>query len=382
MNKPAKPSTQKTKQPLWKVAAVILLVAAFYAAFSFEPRVAFVLFFMLCFCLAFLGSKSRRFYKVEQRLATSQIRSVAMGLAELRGKVILEAALTSPVTGARCIGYVVTEETSSKDSEGKVSWSEVSRQTVCNDFRLVDATGEIHVIAEGITLFAGKASDRVAAISSNRQRGEIVLHADDEIVLIGDAVERNGAAAMARGPQKNALFAAERGADVDMRRDMVPLIRAGGFYAAFAGIISAAILWMTPLQMMQLHLPNANNYADMASLGPAYKAMAWIFRNNGVPLPFMAVFGVLGVLMILLIASRLFLPAGARKPVQSVLWGWMAVGVIAGGIPTMVLVLGGLDPMRATLVWLSLLILSLVFSLFQQRALRAAANSIIKHAPN
>jgi hypothetical protein len=376
----SKKQKQKSKQSLWAVLVSLAVLAVLATAVMFAARVAFILFFMLCFCLAFLKSNSRRFYKAEQRLATSQIRSVAMGLAELRGKVVLDIPLISPVTNTRCAGYTLTEETSSKDDEGRVTWSEVSRATFCNDFRLVDASGEILVIAEGISLFDGKSSDRAEGLSGNRQQGEIVLCADDEIVLIGDITERNGQAVMACGSQKNALFAAERGADVDMRRDMAPLIRAGGFYAAFAGIAAAAILWMTPLQMAQLQLPNVGNYAQMASLGPAYAAMDWIYRNDGA-LPFMAAFGLMGVLMILLLATRVLLPSGIRNTVQSVLWGWMAAGVIVGGPVTLLLVLADMDPMRVTLIWLMILVLSLLFSVFQQRALRAAAKSILKHSP-
>lgn len=371
----------KPKTPVWKILLSLVVLLVLGIGFAYAPRVAFVLFFLLCLSAVFFGNATRRFYRTEQRLATSQVRSVAMGLAELRGKVLLDVPLVSPITNTRCAGYALIVEQSSKDSEGRISWSEVSRDIHCNDFRLADATGEIRVVAAGISLFDGKSADDLEGLMSGQRQGEIVLREGDEVVLIGDAAEQDGRAVMTRGKQKNALFALARAADVDLRRDMAPLARAGGFYAMFLALIAAGILSLDPAQMAQLHLPGPDTYAQMASLGPQYGFFAWIYRNDGVPLPFMAAFGLMGAIFVLLFATRLLLPKGMRNAVQAVLWGLLAIGVIAGAPTTLLLVLADIDPLKVLLIWIVILAASLLFSMTQQRALRAAANSMLKHSP-
>lgn len=371
----------KPKTPAWKVLLSLIVLFVLGVSFAYAPRIAFFLFFLLCLTAAFLGNGARRFYRTEQRLATSQVRSVAMGLAELRGKVLLDVPLVSPITNTRCAGYALIVEQSSKDNEGRISWSEVSRDIYCNDFRLADASGEIRVVAAGISLFDGKPADDLEGLMSGRRQGEIVLREGDEVVLIGDASEKDGRTVMTLGTHKKALFALARAADVDLRRDMAPLIRAGSFYAMFVALAAAGLLSLDPAQMAQLHLPGPDNAAQMAPTGPLYAFCAWLYRNDGVPLPFMAAFGLMGAIFVLLFATRLLLPKGMRNVVQSVLWGLLAVGVIAGAPTTLLLVLADIDPVKVLLIWAVILAASLLFSLTQQRALRAAANSMLKNSP-
>lgn len=371
----------KPKTPAWKVLLSLIVLFVLGVSFAYAPRIAFVLFFLLCLTAAFLGNGARRFYRTEQRLATSQVRSVAMGLAELRGKVLLDVPLVSPITNTRCAGYALIVEQSSKDNEGRISWSEVSRDIYCNDFRLADASGEIRVVAAGISLFDGKPADDFEGLMSGRRQGEIVLREGDEVVLIGDASEKDGRTIMTLGTQKKALFALARAADVDLRRDMAPLMRAGSFYAMFVALAAAGLLSLDPAQMAQLHLPGPDNAARMAPIGPLYAFCAWLYRNDGVPLPFMAAFGLMGAIFVLLFATRLLLPKGMRNAVQSVLWGLLAVGAIAGAPTTLLLVLADIDPVKVLLIWVLILAASLLFSLTQQRALRAAASSMLKNSP-
>lgn len=76
--------------------------------------------------------------------------------------------------------------------------------------------------------------------------------------------------------------------------------------------------------------------------------------------------------------ARLLLYRDIQRVVQPILIGWWVVGVIGGALVTWALVVVELDPFKAFLIWLSVIIVALGFSITQQRALRALVASILK----
>jgi uncharacterized membrane protein len=366
------------KKPWWKTVGSVIVAVILLGAFSFNAKLAFVLLFVVCLGALVLPSGAKRFYRSEQRLATSLVRSVAAGLAELRGQVRLDVPLVSPIAGAPCAGYVVVTERGSKDDDGRQSWSEISRETVCNDFRLADATGEIGVTGEGIALFDGKTPDDYESLGTDRRRGEVALRADAEIFVIGTVAEQAGKLVVRRGAQRDAVFGVEYAADVASHRAWAPLVRTAGAYASVLGLMGAGILALTAQQMTQFGLPGADNYEQMAAAGGIYRVFAWLYRTEGVPLPFMAAFGWLAVLLAALIATRWCLPRGMRQPVQSVLWAMLAIGMIAGAPPTLILVLADVNPVKVFLIWCTILVATFLFSLFEQRGLRVVTADMLK----
>ena len=303
------------KKPKWKTALALVLLAGFISLIAYAPHIFIALFFPVGILVGLLLSFGPNFYKTEQRLATSQIRSLAMGLVEVRGKVIADKTLLSPVNGKPCVGYVWIVEDGKKDDDGHWSWSRVSGEARCNDFRLQDATGEISVIAEGIDLFGNKAPDEYELFGSSRRQGEILLVQDLDVMLIGDACERDGKPAIAQGKQRNAVFGLALTQDVENTRVLAPLWRAGGFYAAVVGMIGVGIMAMTPAHFAQLHLPGPDTYQQMEPLGPVYRLLAWLYREGGFPIPFMAAFGFFLTIIVVMMATRAG-AAGAANGVE------------------------------------------------------------------
>jgi hypothetical protein len=374
-----KRARSEAKQPVWKKIAGLIAMALLVGGYFLGLAFPFLILFAVCFLIIVMPGGSKRFYRTENRLATSVVRSVAMGLAELRGKVVVDTPMRSPLDHVPCAGYViVTEDEGDKDDNGRVSYHEVSRETFCNDFRLADATGEIDVIAEGITLFDGQTPDSYELLTGRQRRGEIVLPVGADVFLIGDAAEQDGRTVMRAARHRGAVFGVQLARAVETHRVAAPLLRVAAAYAVVLALIGVGILSLNAGQMMQLHLPNVDTYEQMAAAGGIYRLFAWLYRNHGAPIPFMAAFGLMGAIVVLLFASRLFLPRGARKAVQWVLAGMLVVGVIAGAVPTMILVLAGVDPVKTFLIWLAILLGSALFSLFQQRGLRALANDMLK----
>jgi len=366
------------KKPLWKTLLALALVAGFISLIVYAPNLFIALFFPVGILVGLLASFGPNFYKTEQRLATSQIRSLAMGLVEVRGTVIADKTLLSPVNGTPCVGYVWIVEDGKKDDDGRWSWSRVSGEARCNDFRLQDATGEIRVMAEGIDLFGNKSPDDYELVGSSRRQGEILLVQDLDVMLIGDACERDGKPVIAQGKQRNAVFGLAQTQDVENTRVLAPLWRAGGFYAAIVGMIGVCIMAMTPAHFAQLHLPGPDTYQQMEPLGPVYRLLAWLYREGGFPIPFMAAFGFFLTLIVVMMATRLVLPQGMRLAVGRVLGAWMGLGMIIGGVVTLLLFVAQVDTLKLFLVWMLILLGTLVFSIFEQRKLGAAYNHFAK----
>ncbi|WEL77786.1 hypothetical protein P0D92_06545 [Pseudomonas sp. CBSPAW29] len=205
------------KKPAWKTLVALIFLAGFIGLMVYAPTILVALFFPVCILIGLLASFGPNFYRTEQRLATSQIRSLAMGLVEVNGKVIVDTPLISPVNGKPCAGYVWVIEEGTKDKDGDWSWSQVSAEARCNDFRLQDATGEVTVIAEGIDLFGKKRPDDHEWISNSRRQGELLLTQDMQVMLIGDACEREGKTVIAQGRQRDAVFGLAETKDVENR---------------------------------------------------------------------------------------------------------------------------------------------------------------------
>ncbi|WP_248748357.1 hypothetical protein [Pseudomonas sp. MWU15-20650] len=366
------------KKSRWQTLWALLFLAGFIGLMVYAPMTLVALFFPVCLLIGLLAGFGPNFYKTEERLATSQVRSLAMGLVEVRGKVLMDKPLLSPVNGKPCIGYVWIVEEGEEDKDGHWSWSRVSGEARCNDFRLADATGEISVIAEGIDLFGDKTPDDHALIGSSRRQGELLLTEEMDVMLIGDACEREGKTVIAQGKYPKAVFGLARTQDVENRRVLAPLWRAGGFYAAVVGMIGVGIMAMTPAHFAQLHLPGPDTYQQMEALGPPYQLLAWLYREGGFPIPFMAAFGFFLTIIVVMMATRLLLPQGMRLTVGRVLGAWVGLGMVIGGVVTLLLFVARVDTLKVFLVWMLILLGTLVFSIFEQRKMGAAYQHFAK----
>ncbi|MGB3124633.1 MAG: hypothetical protein WBB95_12550 [Pseudomonas sp.] len=368
------------KKPLWKILLALVFLAGFISLMVYAPKALMGLFFPVGILFGLLVSFGPNFYRTEQRLATSQIRSVAMGLVEVRGKVMVDTPLISPVDGKPCAGFVWIVEEGRKDKDGEWSWSQVSAEARCHDFRLQDASGEINVIAAGIDLFGKQSPVSHDRISTYRRQGEMLLTQDMDVMLIGNACERDGKTVIAQGNQRDAVFGVARTKDVEGRRVLAPLWRVGGFYAVVVGLLGAGIMAMTPAHFAQLRLPGPDTYSQMAEWGPVYRFLAWLYREGGFPIPFMAAFGFLLTMLVVLIALRLVMPAGMRLAVGRVLGAWTGLGMVIGGVVTLLLVVAQVDTLKVFLVWMMILLGTLVFSIFEQRKLGVAYKHFTKNA--
>lgn len=133
----------------------------------------------------FMPTNKNRFLKYQTVLPVSKIRSLAMGLVEIEGKLIMTTPLKAPLSGDDCIGFHYTIETISSDDNGRDSYSTIFSETICNDFLIEDETGSIKVDAKNIEWFWVKshAEER----NNSKRYTEYLIKHGDPMLLIGTA---------------------------------------------------------------------------------------------------------------------------------------------------------------------------------------------------
>ncbi|WP_454047115.1 hypothetical protein [Chryseobacterium sp. Marseille-Q8038] len=139
-----------------------------------------------------LPNSRKRFLRIQASLPTSKIKSVAMGLVEIQGKLIMKEPLISPVAREECIGYYYTIEDVTRDKEGKNSYTTIHKETQCNLFQMQDDTGTIEVHPEGIELIFIEETN--VSYNGQKRYKETLLKSGQEMLLVGAADSRNGEA--------------------------------------------------------------------------------------------------------------------------------------------------------------------------------------------
>ncbi len=146
--------------------------------------------FTLIFFSMLKPSGSKRFLRLQASLPTSKIQSLAKGLVEVEGTLVMEAPLRSPVNNEECIGYYYTIEDVDKDSDGKNTYTTIHRETQCNIFKIKDETGTIEIQPEGIE-FVLLGETNISS-SYNKRYKETLLKHGQKMLLVGYADSKNG----------------------------------------------------------------------------------------------------------------------------------------------------------------------------------------------
>ena len=178
----------KDKMPLHEYASEISNNYDSYAekAIIFFP----LLFFVFIFIILMKPNAAKRFLRLQSSLPTSKIHSVAKGLAEIEGTLMMMNPLFSPVNNETCIGYYYTIENIDRDSDGKETYRTIHKETQCSIFQIKDDTGTIEVEPEGIELVLLEETN-IRSHSGKRYK-ETLLKEGQKMLLVGYADSKNG----------------------------------------------------------------------------------------------------------------------------------------------------------------------------------------------
>ena len=102
------------------------------------------------------GFRSLRLSRVIRDTPTARIRSLAMGLVELQGRVRARSRLAGPFSGRPCAWWEVELQTLRQSKNGIRRWGTVHREHSGNPFYLEDETGTALVYPDGARITAGQ----------------------------------------------------------------------------------------------------------------------------------------------------------------------------------------------------------------------------------
>ena len=101
------------------------------------------------------GFRALRVHRLIVDTPTAKVRSLAMGLVELQGKVCARSRVSAPFTNRECAWWEVELQTLRQSNKGLRNWSTVYREQSGNPFYLDDGTGTALVYPQGAEVSAG-----------------------------------------------------------------------------------------------------------------------------------------------------------------------------------------------------------------------------------
>ncbi|WP_276166940.1 hypothetical protein [Zobellia alginiliquefaciens] len=207
------------------ILLILMLLGPVYSAIrnkkSIIPYLLFILFlpitiltwpygFVLLIAFVILReiltpNQSETFYELQRILPTSKIRTMAMGLVEVSGKTKMLEPVISRIKKEPCIGYLYKIDSVSKDDEGKKSYNNISTETKCNTFEIIDDSGIATVKGEGISILNFSKSDH--SYESNGKRYQLFLLEENmKVLVIGKATNKKQQIYIDKEPSRN-IFA-------------------------------------------------------------------------------------------------------------------------------------------------------------------------------
>ncbi|MDV6168810.1 hypothetical protein R1T16_10270 [Flavobacterium sp. DG1-102-2] len=230
----------KPKKPLWKKIVIGVGVVVFCIIFISSGAYAFIIIFAIAFLGSLMPSSKNRFKKYQGILPTSKIRSLAMGLVEVEGKVATDQPLLARIEKTECIGYKYVIEDISTDKDGKSSYSEIFSETVCNPFYITDETGTIKVNPEKIEFIWIDLDGRYS--TGSKRYSQYLLKQNDHMLIIAKAsLEENNVPVLVHEDIKN-VFGIAPFDKVNDYNTYKPLLNSFVFFSVALALFVALIL--------------------------------------------------------------------------------------------------------------------------------------------
>ena len=185
-----------------RVLVGMLIATCLFAGFFIDIRVFFIAFVLAFVFKAIENTPTKRFLKFQKNLATSKIRSMAMGLVEVGGKITAGTSIKSQLGNKSCYGSFYFEYSISKDKDGKKSYTLQSSKCNMHSFTLTDDTGSVKVECDPDYFVYPGLEPHMDVESGNRRYTEYLLEANRSYLLIGtaDANEKGESVIIRKAP--------------------------------------------------------------------------------------------------------------------------------------------------------------------------------------
>ncbi len=233
-------------QKILMLLLVIVAVPVSIVSFMFFGMEAILLLILIIPYVRWVfPSNESRFFKLQNSLPTSKIRSVAMGLAEIEGKLEMIKPIKSPIGRKECIGFKHEIESIRMD-KGKESFSTISIEIVCKPFYIVDDTGKIEVNPEKLEFVWVKEDSQYRR--GGQRHTEYLLKPNDKMLIIGKAGLKENNQPVFEYENIVKVFAISPSVSITDYNTYKPLLNSFiGFSCVFAFI--ASIILITPMKI-------------------------------------------------------------------------------------------------------------------------------------
>lgn len=237
------------KKPItWRQKMLIILAGLFFIiSFIFFGIEAILLLFLLIpyFRWVFPGNETR-FFNLQNSLPTSTIRSLAMGIAEIEGKLEMINPIQSPIGKKECIGFQHKIANISLDDDGKERFSTIFSEIDCNPFYIVDDTGKIEVNPEKLEMIWVKEDGQYRR--DGKLHTEYLLNPDEKMLIIGEAGVKENNQPVFKYENIKKVFAISPSVSITNYNTYKPLLNSFiGFSCVFAFLTS--IILITPMKI-------------------------------------------------------------------------------------------------------------------------------------
>ena len=240
------------------ISLIVAAIALMFMTASLRFEFLIPLFILSIFIIIiFAPSSKKKFFKIEAKLPTSKIRSVAMGLVEIKGsaKVIKpikpKMGLKKNTKQSRCIGYQYTIDTISRGENGP-DYDRIHTETHINDFTLSDDTGSIHISASDLEFVDFPI--HIKKTKGNKRYQQSILMENNKVMIIGEAARVNQQVVIRREASNN-IFSIARMDMIKEEKKMQPLYSSLALHAVIALALIAIVLFMdVSLDNQQLNI--------------------------------------------------------------------------------------------------------------------------------
>ncbi|MDU1905389.1 MAG: hypothetical protein E6772_11445 [Dysgonomonas sp.] len=230
---------ERKKHPWWKVILKLLGSLALIALFFALGPYIFPVIIAIIILSKILPNSNNRFLKLQSVLPTSKIRSMAMGLVEVKGKLRKIEYLKAPIKSKPCIGYTYIIEKKKRDDNGRTKYSTISNISKCNNFFIEDETGSVEVAGEDLEFMWLDVSDSYE--SGGKRYSQYLITEGDEMLLIGKA-DREGDKVIITKEEIKKTFMMSPVGSVDRWNKYQPLLRSFLSVSIVIAIIAMIIL--------------------------------------------------------------------------------------------------------------------------------------------
>ncbi|WP_445493822.1 hypothetical protein [Photorhabdus sp. SF281] len=248
----ARQSGKSVSKATWQGILGSAAIAIFLIAFFVSPNALFGLFFLLFIYNHLKTTPEKKFLKFQQILPTSKIRSIAMGLVEVEGKITAGTHFKSPLSEKLCYGYRYYEYDIDKDSEGNKRYSLRHSEEKIRQFTLTDDSGSVRIDATPETLtfvkFSSYQNDETDYVSYQ----EYLLFPNEEYLIIGTAIEKDDQIVITQAAPHRLLGITSKGY-LGAWNEVAPMRRNLAITVISAAILIAFILTV-PYEYQSHHL--------------------------------------------------------------------------------------------------------------------------------